>query len=135
MGTATTQAHGERETRPPGESERFIPRCDVRESERAYHFRVDVPGVRREDLEVVIDGNTLTIRGIRQDDGWPDDIPSRSVVAERALGEFSRSFTLLSPVEEHRVRATLHDGVLKLSVPKARAASPYSRSQASRAVG
>jgi len=135
MGTASIQNVGERERRPFDEGDPFFPRFDVHETERAYVFRADLPGVKTRDLEVTIDGDTLTIRGTREDDDTEEEIPFRTVVAERTLGEFSRSFTLPAPVDQLQLRATLHDGVLRLSVPKARGGSRESIAPTSRADG
>src|SRR5580700_1209353 len=72
------------------------PSVDVRASENEFVFVCDVPGVKREDIEVSLENRVLTIKGSRKFDGRENE----QVVLERAYGSFNRAFTLPDSVDE-----------------------------------
>ena len=96
----------------------FMPTVDVKESKRGISVTAELPGVDEDDLDVRLDGSTLTIRGetreerTDREDGW-----TRS---ECSYGSFSRSVPLGIEVEMDRVKATFRKGVLKVTLPKAK---------------
>jgi HSP20 family protein len=94
----------------------WLPRVDIYET--ASHeivLKAEAPGLRREDIDLTVENNTLTIRGERKkDEGISEDRYHR---VERAFGPFSRSFTLPSTVDPGRVRAEYRDGVLTVTLP------------------
>jgi len=94
----------------------FMPSFDVQETADAYVFTADLPGIRREDLDIQLAGNRLTLSGRREAEeaGQEGQVYTR----ERSYGTFSRSFTLPEDVESAKVTAELKDGVLHLKVPK-----------------
>jgi HSP20 family protein len=94
----------------------FMPAVDVRESPDAYHFRVDLPGVKDPDVDISLTGNRLTISGQRQEE--KRDERDRYHSYELAYGSFSRSFTLPDGTDPDNVRAQMQDGVLEITVPK-----------------
>ncbi len=78
-------------------------------------MKVELAGLRREDIQLTIENNTLTLRGERKhDEGVPDDAYHR---IERSFGPFSRTFTLPNTVDGGNVRAEYRDGVLTLRLP------------------
>jgi HSP20 family protein len=95
----------------------FAPPVDVEETEAAYVFRVDLPGLSAKDVKVTANGDTLTIRGERKREDKPAEGSLHRF--ERTYGSFERSFTLGAPVRPDQVKAQYKDGVLEVSVPKA----------------
>ena len=103
----------------------WTPNMDAWETEQAFVVQLDLPGLKRDQVEVNFDRNTLTIRGTRT-----DTIPSaekgelRVFFAERAPGSFSRTLRFPQYVEASRIEAAFADGVLTVTVPKSEAAKP-----------
>ena len=103
-------------------------RIDVSESDNAYMVKADIPGVRKEDIDIRIDGNQVTIAAeVKQDKEEKKD--GRVLRSERRYGYASRSFTLACPVDEGKVDASYKDGILELKLPK-KAGSTTRRSDA-----
>jgi len=93
----------------------FMPSFDVKENADAYVFTADMPGIKRDDLDIQLAGNRLTISGHREAETREE---GQVYSLERSFGSFSRSFTLPEEVESSKVAAELKDGVLTLKVPK-----------------
>lgn len=98
-------------------------RLDVQETEADYLVKAEVPGVRREDIDVRVDGNIVSISAeLKKDKEEKKD--GRVLRSERRYGYASRSFTLASDVDDTKAAARYKDGVLELTLPKrARASS------------
>lgn len=102
---------------------RWQPPVDIYETEgREVVLQVDAPGLRREDIDVTVENNTLTIRGERRRDPGVDE--ERYHRVERAYGTFSRSFTLPNTLDGTKVRAEYRDGVLTIVLPLREEARP-----------
>jgi len=98
------------------------PSFDVTEGNDAYLFKADVPGVKKEDLEISTTGNRLQISGKREAE---KDTKSNTVYTyEREFGSFVRSFMLPEGADLEHARSELKDGVLTLAIPKPPAAQP-----------
>lgn len=95
--------------------------AEITEKDDALVVKVELPGLAREDCQVRIDGRSLYIRGEKRVDR--DDIGDRYHLTERAYGAFERIIYLPAAVDEASVRATLKDGILRLDMQKAGAAS------------
>src|SRR5262245_40089092 len=95
----------------------FVPEFDAVETSDAYILKADLPGLRGEDLEVIVAGNQITVSGEREEDLSSDE-DGRYDVSERHIGRFSRSFTLPESCDADRVEAELKNGVLTLEAPK-----------------
>lgn len=93
------------------------PRLDIVEDEDAVELIFEVPGFAREDLEVEVQGQEITIRGTRRL-RRTDPEGSRFLCVEREHGTFERRVKLFWPVNSHRGRARLTDGLLNLRLPK-----------------
>jgi HSP20 family protein len=92
-------------------------KLDVSESDGSYVIKADVPGVRKEDIDVRIDGNQVTISAeMKKEKEEKKD--GRVLRSERQYGYASRSFTLASDVDEGKSAAKYQDGVLQLTLPK-----------------
>lgn len=99
-----------------GDSEAALMRLDVTESDRAYTVRADVPGVKKEDIKVDVDGNRVSISAeLRQETEEKD---GKLVRSERYVGHQYRSFTLEHAVDDSAAVAKYENGVLRLTLPK-----------------
>lgn len=92
------------------------PPIDVLETADAYIVIAELPGVRREDLDIHIDDGRLTLAGSRGERELACEQYHR---IERGHGAFSRTFQLPLPVDADRINADLRDGVLTVTCPKA----------------
>lgn len=103
----------------------FSPRVDIRETESGYEISAEMPGVRKEDLNVTLEDGVLSIEAeMQQEDKEEKD--SRIVRQERRYGKFTRSFNLGEGVSESDIDASFQDGVLTLRVPKTEPRQPVS---------
>lgn len=100
----------------------FKPPVDIAEQEQAFLATLDLPGVKKEDIEIALDGGLLTISGERKLEHPAGEEGTSYRRIERSYGAFSRSFTLPQGVDFSKVEATFADGVLKLTLPKSEAA-------------
>lgn len=96
------------------------PPVDIAEEEDALVVTADLPGVNKEEIDLRVDGFTLTISGERR--AAPTD--GRPLRRERPMGRFHRSFRLEVPVEASAVKATYRNGVLEVRLPKAGPSRP-----------
>lgn len=92
-------------------------RIDVSESDGQYAVKAEVPGVRKEDIDVRVDDNVVTISAEVKTE--KEEREGRKVLRqERQQGYASRTFTLACPVDDTRAEARYQDGVLELKLPK-----------------
>lgn len=94
------------------------PRMDVMESDREICIELDVPGVSRDDLELSLDGDMLTIRGQRKPTQRGDGQQLTAHLTERTLGKFERTLKLPFAAEMEQCHAALRDGVLTITLAK-----------------
>jgi HSP20 family protein len=100
----------------PGEAELSI-KVDVKEGDKAYTVRADIPGVKKEDIQVDIEGNMVSVRAeAKQEKEEKKD--EKVIYSERSYGMVSRSFSLPTEVDEKSAKAEYKDGVLNLTLPK-----------------
>jgi len=101
----------------------WLPPVDIYEAEgKGVVLKAELPGLRREDIELTVENNTLTIKGERRPD---DDVREEQCHRlERSYGAFSRSFTLPSGIDAGAVRAEYRDGVLTVTLPMRQDARP-----------
>ena len=98
------------------------PRVDIEETESEFRARMDLPGVKREDLKVEIENDTLIVEAERKSEA-SDDV--QVLHRERAShARFSRRFSLGESVRSDSIKARLTDGILELTLPKAEKALP-----------
>src|SRR5260370_10380205 len=95
---------------------------DIYEDEHNITLKIDVPGIDERDIDVRIEGNTLTVHGERKIEKEEKEENFRRV--ERQYGEFTRSFTLPSSVDTGQVNANYDNGVLKIALAKKADAKP-----------
>jgi HSP20 family protein len=100
----------------------WYPHVDILESKEAYVLRAEVPGMKREDLNVEVEENTLTLSGEKKPEPLSHGVEYQHV--ERVSGKFSRAFTLPETADRNGIKASYRDGILEIRVPKAEAAKP-----------
>jgi HSP20 family protein len=100
----------------------WSPLCDIYEDGESIIVKTELPGVDRNDIDVQVENNVLTIRGERkrEKEAKADNVYR----AERFYGSFSRSFTLPVTVDTERIKAEYRDGILHVTLPKVEAAKP-----------
>lgn len=93
-------------------------RVDVSETDQAYSVKAHVPGAKKEDVKVRIDGNLVSISAeVKQESETRDD-KARSLTQELYYGSLSRSFSLAHEIDEKAAQANFDQGVLTLTLPK-----------------
>jgi HSP20 family protein len=103
----------------------WLPALDAWETEQAFVVQLDLPGVAPENVDVVFDQNTLTVRGTRQPTiQAPEKGELKVFFSERADGAFSRSLRFPHYVESGKIEAGYANGVLTITIPKAEASKP-----------
>lgn len=97
-------------------------RLDVEESDDAYTVRAEIPGARKEEIRVSVEGNQVSLGAeLRRESAGT--AAGRTVYSERSYGMVSRTFVLPGEVESSGASAQYQDGILTLVVPKKSAAS------------
>ncbi len=100
----------------------WTPAVDIYETADTIVMKAELPGVTREDIQIQINDNTLTLKGERR---FARDVQEESYLRiERAYGSFHRSFSLPASIQQEKIRALFKDGVLELTLPKAESAKP-----------
>lgn len=93
------------------------PETDVVETEREIRVQTEVPGLKRDDIEIDVVNNVLTIRGEKHEERTEGE-QGKYQVAERRYGTFARSFVLPRDVDAENIQADFQDGVLTVTIPK-----------------
>lgn len=93
--------------------------CDLSETEDAYQIRMDVPGIKADDITVQVTGDSVHIAGERKEE--KEEKGKTYHRLERRNGNFSETLRLPTAVNEERVQAEFHDGVLTVTLPKTEA--------------
>lgn len=100
----------------------WIPPVDVFETPESIVLKADLPDVNKDELDISIENNTLTIKGERK---MEKEVKEKNFFrCERSYGTFSRSFTLPPTVAAEKVEASFENGVLTLTLPKREESKP-----------
>ncbi len=100
----------------------WAPPVDVVEDDEKIIVRAEIPGMKKEDIDIELTGDTLTIRGERKLEN--EEKKENMVRVERAYGRFQRSFTIGVPVKSNEVKAAYRDGILEITIPKSEEIKP-----------
>jgi len=100
-------------------------KMDVKEQGDNYLVHAELPGVKKEDIHVVVDGNQVSISAETKQEKEVKE-GERILRSERYFGKVSRSFQLGQEIDDTKAAAKFNEGVLELTLPK-RAASPNKR--------
>lgn len=104
------------------DSQTWTPPVDIYETSDAYVLHADLPGLKREEIEVQLVENQITIRGSRKREAQPEEKGFRRY--ERAEGRFERNFRIKDGVDPTKVEAKFENGVLTVTLPKPEEAKP-----------
>jgi HSP20 family molecular chaperone IbpA len=115
--TGATPSEAERAT----DTRALVPRVDVYEDDRGITLLADLPGVPRDQLDIKVDGDTLTIEG-----AVATTTPAglQPAYVELRVPRYRRAFTLSRELDTAQIEANLKDGVLNLRIPKQEHAQP-----------
>jgi HSP20 family protein len=94
----------------------MAPAVDVTEDDNSYKITAELPGTTEKEVEVNLSGDTLTIKGEKQQETERKD--QNHYLSERSYGSFERSFVLPEDVEREKIEANFSKGVLTVSLPK-----------------
>ncbi len=108
--------------RPLWTESRLFPLMNVKEKAESFQVSTEIPGMKIEDVELKIEGDTLTIKGQRK----PEEAPEGASYHRREIvtGEFQRSLTLPAKIDPENVTATYKNGVLVVTLSKEKKAFP-----------
>jgi HSP20 family protein len=98
-----------------------LPAADLRETHQAYELAVELPGVAREDVELSLGRDTLSVIGNKSEES--EQGAGAYHVSERRYGHFERTFPLPDDVDRAAIKAAFKDGVLKITLPKTESAA------------
>ncbi|HWI81118.1 Hsp20/alpha crystallin family protein [Ramlibacter sp.] len=93
-------------------------RVDVTEKDNGYEVKADIPGVKKEDINIRIDGNVVQIDAEVKRESETKDTGGKVLRSERYYGTVSRTFSLADDIDEAKAEARYADGVLTLQLPK-----------------
>lgn len=100
----------------------WTPALDVYEDKENFIVKAELPGMKKEDIEVSLHDGSLSISGERKSESKHED--AEVCRAERFFGRFQRAVTLPAPVAADKVKAQYKDGVLTVTLPKTEEAKP-----------
>lgn len=100
----------------------WLPPLDMREDKDNFIVSVELPGMKKEDIQVMVHEGVLTISGERKREYQVED--EGVYRSERYYGKFHRTVTLPKPIKEDQIKATYKDGVLTIILPKTEEAKP-----------
>lgn len=94
----------------------FNPAIDISGDDKDLYVTVEIPGIKKEDIKVVIENNVLTISGEKKTE--KKDEENQCYRSERVYGSFSRSFKLPSEINTSEIEAKFENGLLNIRLPK-----------------
>ena len=100
----------------------WSPAIDVFDSKENVMVKADIPGMKKEDIDISVHGDTLTIKGEKRSETETKD--KGYVKTERFYGSFNRAIVLPSEVDTEKVKASYKEGVLEITLPKKEGAKP-----------
>ena len=107
-----TQRRGQSNNEDELERADWTPAADIYETETGFMIALDLPGIKRDALEIDIDDNRLVVKGVRV----VDDTRKRR--SERPRGKFLRTFAVPASIDQAKIGAEYKDGVLQIRLPK-----------------
>ena len=99
----------------------YIPYADIYETDNAVAVVLEMPGVEKKDLSIALENDVLRVDGRIDFSKYKDMEP---VYTEYNIGHYARSFTLSNKVDQDKISANVEDGVLTLTLPKAKHTQP-----------
>jgi HSP20 family protein len=99
-----------------------LPALDIYEDKDGLVVKVELPGMKKEDIAISLEDGSLTVSGERKQN--PQHAAAKTCRCERVLGRFERRVSLPCPVDAGKITAVYTDGVLTVALPKAEEAKP-----------
>jgi len=103
----------------------FWPSVDVKENDNAITVHAELPGMKKDDINITVENGQLSISGERSQQKEEENEKFRRV--ERSYGSFRRSFTLPENVKEENIKASYNDGILTVELPKTAERKPETK--------
>lgn len=100
----------------------WMPLTDIYEDNDKYTLKVDLPGIKKEDVKINYANGKLSISGERVQENETKDAKWHRI--EKSYGKYYRSFTLPEQIQEDKISAEFKDGLLTITIPKAEEAKP-----------
>lgn len=100
----------------------WMPAVDIEEQDDTILVHAELPGLKREDIDISLEDKVLTISGERKFEN--EDKRDNFHRIERSYGRFTRRFTIGKPIDATKVAASFRDGVLTVTLPKAEETKP-----------
>ncbi len=94
----------------------WVPALEVKTDENNVYVKADLPGLKKEEINVTVDDNILTIKGERKFES--EEKTKQYHVTERSYGSFERTLSLGTSVDAEKITANYKDGVLDITIPK-----------------
>ncbi len=101
-----------------GKNAKNIMKTDIREHDTGYELDIDLPGFKKDEINVELENGYLTISAAKGLDKDEQDKKGKYIRKERYAGAMQRSFYVGDAVTEEDIKAKFEDGILKLSIPK-----------------
>ena len=95
----------------------WVPAVDIFETADSIVMKAELPGVSRENIDIQVRDNTLTLKGERKFEREVKD--ENYLRIERSYGAFQRAFSLSTVIQQDKIKAVFKDGVLEVTLPKA----------------
>ena len=108
---------------PTGFFEGWSPTVDIYEDKDKITVTAELPGMKKENIDVSLHGNALTVSGERKEEE-EERREGENYRSERYFGRFQRTITLPTPVDPNKIQASYRDGVLTITCPKSEEAKP-----------
>jgi len=103
----------------------FSPKMDLEETEKEYRITAELPGMEEKDVEVLLSGNSITIKGEKKEEKEERDKSYYHM--ERSYGSFQRTVPLPEGIDLNKVDADFKNGVLTVKLPRTVEAKPKSK--------
>lgn len=100
----------------------WSPSVDVSEAENTYEVKAEIPGLKKEEINISVEENVLTLSGEKKQEKESKDKNYHRI--ERAYGRFHRSFRLPNEVKADEIKAKYKNGVLTIEIPKTETVKP-----------
>jgi HSP20 family protein len=98
----------------------ILPPVNITATSDEYLLEVEMPGVKKEGLEISVEGNELTLSGKRSPESWAGEV----IYRESTDADFRRVFEMSSDIDTRKITAEMQQGIVKLHLPKAERVKP-----------
>lgn len=100
----------------------YIPKVRISEDRDNFYIKIEMPGIKKEDVKISVENNVLSINGIKKQEKKTEE--TNLITNEIYYGEFSRSFNLSNDIKVDGINAEYQEGILNITLPKVEEAKP-----------